>query len=109
MPSSPREAPEAPEAAEATLIFGFLHLPYCNTEAKEVKKLWRTSSQTCVGLFCPILACAQEDLAEVHAEGTTGAKKRKLAALLKAAKAAQPRRGGKRKREGPTAPPDASL
>ena len=80
MPFSPREAPEAPESAKATLIFGFLHLPYCNTEAKEAKKLWRTSSQACVGPFCLILACAQEDLAEVHAEGATGAKNRKLAA-----------------------------
>ena len=69
----------------------------------------KLDSQTCVGPFCPLLARAQEDLAEVHAEGTTGAKKRKLAALLKAAGAGQPRRGGKRKREGPTAPPDASL
>ena len=40
----------------------------------------KLDSQTCVGPLCPLLARAQEDLAEVHAEGTTGAKNRKLAA-----------------------------
>ena len=68
----------------------------------------KLDSQTCVGPLCPLLARAQEDLAEVHAEGTTGAKNRKLAASANE-QGQQPGRGGKRKREAPTVPPDASL